>query len=84
MCVTGRKPEQARKWLRKAAEEPSGVALASDAAARELFDGADFDESEPDRELAQVCLECVCVAAPYLLGRLVTLRVLASGLGFRV
>jgi hypothetical protein len=61
MHVTGRKPEQARKWLRKAAEEPSGVALASDATAKDLFDGADFDESEPDRELAQVCLECVCV-----------------------
>ena len=68
MCVTGRKPEQARKWLRKAAEEPSGVALASDATAKDLFDGADFDESEPDRELAQVCLGCVwqrraCLAA---------------------
>ena len=63
MHVTGRKPEQARKWLRKAAEEPSGVALASDATAKDLFDGADFDESEPDRELAQVCLECVCGSA---------------------
>ena len=43
------------------------MALASDATAKDLFDGADFDESEPDRELAQVCLECVCVCGSAVL-----------------
>jgi len=48
---------QARKWLRKAAEEPSGVFLATDAYAKDQFDGAQFEEEECDRDLSQVHTE---------------------------
>jgi TPR repeat protein len=65
----GRNLVQARKWLRKAAEEPSGVFLATDKFAKELFDGSEFEEEDPDRDLSEVpnffltraCLvRCVC------------------------
>ena len=50
----GRNLVQARKWLRKAAEEPSGVFLATDKFAKELFDGSEFEEEDPDRDLSEV------------------------------
>jgi len=50
----GRDVILARKWLRKAAEEPSGVFLATDAYAKDQFDGAQFEEEECDRDLSQV------------------------------
>lgn len=50
----GRNIVEARKLLRKAAEEPSGIYLATDSFAKELFDGGDYDEEDPDRDLGQV------------------------------
>jgi len=58
----------ARKWLRKAAEEPSGVFLPTDAYAKEQFDGSEFDEEDPDRDLSQVPGKNPAMEALYNLG----------------